>query len=213
MADLVRWFELVVQQPLIAAGISITLKLVPVNNTIKKPGPVFTAMARAAYTAGADFLYRVNDDTEMLSLWANVLTHTLVVLTPPYGVVGPVAHGTDNRILTHDFVHRTHMEVFDMNYYPPEFTDWWCDDWISVVYGNQRTFFAEKALVTHHTGAHGQRYAVDGSVEKKLTGLVEQGRRMIRKWMVGNGVASAVVRRFDADSAIMFKRQPAPSLP
>ena len=39
-----------------------------------------------------------------------------------------------------------------MNYYPPELTDWWMDDWISLVYGMSRTFKATDVRVLHHTG-------------------------------------------------------------
>ena len=42
---------------------------VQVNNTMKKPGPVFLEMARAAYSAGADYFYRINDDTELMVNW------------------------------------------------------------------------------------------------------------------------------------------------
>jgi hypothetical protein len=40
--------------------------------------------------------------------------------------------------MTHDLVHKTHMEIFDM-YYPAVLSDWWMDDWISKVYGKTRT--------------------------------------------------------------------------
>lgn len=43
------------------------------------------------------------------------------------------------------------FNVFKMNYYPPQLTDWWMDDWISLVYGKQRTFKAKKIMVVHHT--------------------------------------------------------------
>ena len=42
---------------------------------------------------------------------------------------GPSSVQTDNRILTHDFVHRTHLEIFKMDYYPYQLSDWWMDDW------------------------------------------------------------------------------------
>ncbi len=44
---------------------------------------------------------------------------------------GPKCQQGNDKILTHDFVHRLHLEIFDMNYYPPELVDWWMDDWIS----------------------------------------------------------------------------------
>ena len=51
-------------------GIEATFVLVRVDNKIKKPGPVFQAITRAAYENGADYIYRVNDDTEMATPWA-----------------------------------------------------------------------------------------------------------------------------------------------
>lgn len=54
---------------------------------------------------------------------------------PNVGVVGPLcAQGAGRRILTHDFVHKTHLHIFDF-YYPSSLSDWWMDDWISHVYG------------------------------------------------------------------------------
>jgi len=58
---------------------------------------------------------------------------------PPYGVVGPWCNQSNTKILAHDFTHRLHMEIFGMEYYPPELSDWWMDDWISRVYGSTRT--------------------------------------------------------------------------
>lgn len=89
-------------------------------------------------------------------------------LSKPYGVFGPHMIGKDNRILTVDFTHKLHMEIFNMNYYPPELigsqpltsiiilfkmtyfvslVDWWMDDWISIVYGLSRTFRSKNIRV------------------------------------------------------------------
>jgi hypothetical protein len=57
----------------------------------------------------------------------------------PYGVLGPLCRQGNTAILTHDFTHRTHMEIFDGEYYPPQLTDWWMDDWIARTYGSSRT--------------------------------------------------------------------------
>ena len=46
--------------------------------------------------------------------------------------MGPSCSDGNMKILTHDFVHRTHLEIFE-HYYPPVFSDWWMDDWISKV--------------------------------------------------------------------------------
>ena len=54
---------------------------------------------------------------------------------PNLGVAGPICPEGNTLIMTHDFVHRTHLAIFAPFYYPPIFSDWWMDDWISHVYG------------------------------------------------------------------------------
>ena len=67
-------------------------------------------------------------------LFFNLSSHTFSPqkLSKPYGVIGPLCNQGNERILTHDFTTRLHMEIFEMNYYPPELVDWWMDDWISL---------------------------------------------------------------------------------
>ena len=128
------WFKKHVEAPLAEHGISISLSTVKIDNTIKKPGPVFIAMARYVFhNHSADYYYRVNDDTEMINNWPVAFVSALRSLTPPYGVVGPNCEQGNTMILTHDFVHKTHLEIFEMNYYPVELVDWWMD--VSVVCG------------------------------------------------------------------------------
>ena len=43
--------------------------LVQCDNKLKKPGPVFNIITKHAYDVGADYIYRVNDDTEMAAPW------------------------------------------------------------------------------------------------------------------------------------------------
>ena len=76
---------------------------------------------------------------------------------------------------TLDVVHRTHLEIFDY-YYPPILSDWWMDDWITHVYGTRR-FTKGPFSVRHHTGAHGQRYAVDNAHKAALRGELQRGRQ------------------------------------
>lgn len=185
---------------------------VKINNSIKKPGPVFIGMAREAYNAGADYYYRLNDDTEIVGHWPKAFVNALNTLTPPYGVVGPTCKQGNTGILTHDFVHRTHMEIFEMNYYPPELVDWWMDDWISVVYGYKRTFEGKQSPVVHHTGAHGQRYEVNKENFKMLSGLVEDGRQRIRKWMLQHNSSSAELKEFNEDNFSFKVRRSAPQI-
>ena len=89
----------------------------------------------AAYRDGLDFLYRVNDDTIMItSNWTQILIGKLKEMVPPLvGVVGPTHLGGNEKIMTHDFVHRTHIDIFGY-YYPRAFRSWCADEWITKVY-------------------------------------------------------------------------------
>jgi len=194
------WFRDQIETPMLRRGISISLEPVKVANHLKKPGPVFLAMARAAYGLGAEFFYRVNDDTEFRGHWPKLFVNALMRLSPPYGIVGPSSWGSADAILTHDFCHRTHMEVFDMNYYPPELTDWWMDNWISRVYGRKRTFISKKVAVVHHTYAHGQRYEVNRANQRLLEPAIKNGRSKIRSWMLKNNASTDELIEFDRDT-------------
>jgi hypothetical protein len=199
MKKVIEWFETNVEKPLKQNGIMLKLEPVRVVNILKKPGPVFLEMARKAYALGADYYYRINDDTEFEKHWPRAYVNGIQSLSKPYGIIGPSSSGTKNRILTHDFVHRTHMQIFEMNYYPPELSDWWMDDWITVVYGQSRTFMSREITVKHHTGAHGQRYKVDKTHMKQLVPLITTGRQLIRKWMLIHNVDKNILKNFDSD--------------
>ena len=179
------WFDVNVKNNLVKNNIEISLLLVRVDNTNKKPGPVFIKMAVAAYNYGAHYFYRVNDDTEMLNKWPTILVKALESLPLKVGVVGPTCKQGNLDILTHDFVHRTHMEIFENNYYPQELTDWWMDDWMTTVYGVQRTLRSQSVHVINHIELHGKRYEVELSNWKKLKSLVIAiaGRGKIVDWM------------------------------
>ena len=137
---------------------------------------------------------------KFIERWPRVFVEALMSLPPPYGVIGPRSFNTDNRILTHDFVHRTHMEVFHGLYYPTELQDWWMDDWISSVYGQRRSFMSKNITIYHHTKAHGKRYKVDFDHEKLLQPLTMQGRNLIAAWMRRQKVPAHQLQEFILDT-------------
>ena len=73
----------------------------------------FNEILAVATDAGADYLVRVNDDTEFQTQgWTTLGAATLAAYSPPnVGVVGPTCPDGNQAILTHDMVHRTHMDV------------------------------------------------------------------------------------------------------
>ena len=128
------WLGTHLVSPLAEAGVPIQFTLLRYKNELRKPGPAFNYMMASAYEDGADYLYRINDDTQFVGHgWAETAIATLRSYSPPnLGVVGPICDQGNTKILTHDMVHRTHMQIF-AHYYPPVFTDWWMDDWITNV--------------------------------------------------------------------------------
>lgn len=54
-------------------------------------------------------------------------------------------------------VHRTHYEIFGYHYHPA-FSNWWCDDWMSLLYAGNYLNLSHRvgkgeALVRHFIGA------------------------------------------------------------
>ena len=88
------------------------------------------------------------------------------------GVVGPTHSGGNTGILTYDFVHRTHVDIFGF-YYPRLFTDWWGDDWITRIYKPHRCTKLSSARLAH-TSSLGRRYEIHNSVGGKLGAQIEK---------------------------------------
>ena len=183
-AEVRAWIDKELVAPLAAVGVTLRFTLLRFENVLRKPGPAFNFMMKAAADDGADYLYRVNDDTQFVGAgWATQAVSALRAFEPPnVGVVGPVCHEGNTRILTHDLVHRTHLDIFE-HYYPPIFSDWWMDDWITHVYGPSRTRRGP-FLVRHHTGHQGTRYEVDRSHETKLQAELSSGKQQIERWLL-----------------------------
>jgi hypothetical protein len=144
---------------------------------------VASDVMRVAYNEGADYLYRVNDDTEILTAgWEDQLTHALARMVPPnVGVSGPLCEQGNLDILTHHMTHRTHLDLFDY-YYPRALVDWFSDDYISFVYGPQRSTMVRGAPVAHRN-PHGTRYVATMSAKDKLRPAINEGYKLVAKWL------------------------------
>lgn len=149
---------------------------------------VVSAMAREAYSRGADFLYRVYDDSLFFGRWAKPFVSLLVRAGRPYGVIGASSFraGSSNNVLQHHFVHRTHLELFDMHFYPPALEEWGQDLWISRVYGVHRTF------ITKHIGSKTHRAikAPPRSVRDRaghVAAWVNSSRGRVHRWLEQDG--------------------------
>jgi len=146
--------------------ITAELSLVECSYTGKPAWAQNDAMLEA-YLDHVDYLYRINDDTKLLTRgWTEKFISKLESYNPPrVGVVGPYVIGSQQIFLTYEFVHRTHIDIFGF-YYPHVFTDWYADTWLSFVYESLKkcTSLIDVRLI--HTKMLGRRY--DGHVKTKI---------------------------------------------
>ena len=141
-----------------------------------------------AYNDGADYIVRVNDDTDFVTEgWTSMGVEALLSMDPPnIGVVGPDCPDGNTMILTHDMVHRNHMDIFGGKYYPPVFKNWFLDDWISHVYGSERTRRLLLWQVRHHIEHHGTRYQPFGGeiILHELEKELKMGKAALNEWLL-----------------------------
>lgn len=169
-------------------GMAKTNHIIPVSFVRLHPhrsGAVpFNELARHAQLLGADFFVRVNDDTEFVNTgWLTSAVEELNNLSPSrVGAVGPrCVGGTRREILTHDMVHRTHLQIFP-TYYPTEFDNWWIDDWITSVY-SKRAKILDTWKVKHHVHAFGTRYLVNMTQRELLDSSVLRGQSRLNSFL------------------------------
>lgn len=162
-------------------GVRVRLAFLRFLNAPGKPGPAFNYVAAAARLDGADYFFRVNDDSELLTPWAAPLVAALASFAPPnVGVAGPVCREGNSRILTHDFTHRAHQAVFG-RHYPEDLSDWFMDGWVTAVYPPARTYRHPGVRVRHRLAR--RRYAVDGANRARLRPRVLEGRAALAAFL------------------------------
>lgn len=171
----------------ILSGITIPVKTVAVVtprhlNFMHKPGPAFNFVLKAAYKDGADYLYRVNDDTQFDGPWIHSALSNLQGLVPAnIGMTGPLCPEGNTAIMTHDLTHRTHLDIF-RHYYPEVLTDWGLDDWISKVYGVTRS--VKGPFKIHHMiQTHPVSYAISPGWQAALASALRSGSEQFHYWL------------------------------
>ncbi|CAH1783085.1 unnamed protein product [Owenia fusiformis] len=132
-----EFYRITAEQKQIEVEWTVHLHYVDCDHS-RKPAWAQNDAMTAAYFDNMDYFYRVNDDSMFQSpVWVEAMIEELLKRNPTnVGVVGPSVMGGNQYIFTHDFVHRTHIDIFGF-YYPRRFTDWWADDWISNVYPHE----------------------------------------------------------------------------
>eukprot|EP01031_Cornospumella_fuschlensis_P034857 gene34857-42210_t len=166
----------------------LSLRLMHFDHLEGAPSQVVSQLVLTAHSEGFDYFYQINDDTVIVSPnWPAKLIATLQnsPLLPNLGVTGP-ADSQNEKIFTHSFTHRTHIDIFG-HLFPPSFKNWWSDDWISTVYGRMYTFRAEDVTIQHNVKAQKtgewNRYVVDKSAQYKLDQELRRGHVQINAFL------------------------------
>ena len=176
----------------------LKLSLHHYSNLEGAPSQVVNQLALEAFNKGFDYIYQVNDDTSMVTPnWATELIVSLRnnPVQANFGVTGPLDTNND-KIFTHAFVHRTHVEIFG-GIFPEAFKNWWSDDWISTVYGSTHTFHPPNVQITHNVGSKKTgdttRYEVDHAAQLVLEKELLKGHSKINQWLASKNLPALPV--------------------
>jgi hypothetical protein len=177
------------------------------TGTDHAPSWVICNLMKMAYNDGAEYLFQVNDDSELVDPgWERVLTEALKTnpTWPNFGAAGPMdkkwgggagQYGADV-LLTHAFTHRTHLDIHG-RFFPWSFRNWWSDNWITSVYGANDTFVGPKGVVVEHQtklnkkDAKEHRYKVNSNDAKMLPTELKIGRKRIDAWVESGRIERA----------------------
>lgn len=151
------------------------------------PAHAHSAACIAAFLEGAEYVFRVNDDSVLpqRSDWPAVFINRLRAATPipNFGVVGPdFDFNVVTPVLSHDFTHVTHAIIFGF-YYPPSLPNWSSDDWMTYVY-EQFGYSAKLPDVRVEHKTREMRYNQDSTEKRQaaLTAALADGVTAIDAW-------------------------------
>ena len=150
-----------------------------------------------AYNENYEYFYQCGDDVCIVDKgWEDVFTAALNKMNN-LGVVGPFDYGRflyekENNVkqkflLTQSFVSRTHYQIFGF-YFDPAIKNWFCDDWITYVYGEIKRLYCDKRLRIQNMGGDPRYTPVgEGDQWKEVTKLcrerIDKGKTKIKDFI------------------------------
>eukprot|EP00899_Mesostigma_viride_P017193 jgi/Mesvir1/25475/Mv01739-RA.1 len=147
---------------------------------------VWNGLFKVAYNDGADYFIAVHDDSEFYPApgryWSDVLVNSLMsnVLKRNFGVAGPLDMRNPNMV-THCFVHRSHMEIFG-SLFPHHLSNQEHDEWISRVYGFKNTFLHTNVQV-YNTHRFTGRARVCPLGKRIVDNAIHVGAAALKRWL------------------------------
>lgn len=157
-------------------GIKIVYK--EYHNNQKSPVFIWNKLFEDAYNNSEDYFYQIGDDIEIKSKWTSKFVDILKI--NDVGVTGPLDLNNSG-LLTQSFVTRKHMNIFGY-YFPHEFKNWYCDNWIQDTYkGCDKLFKLEDVIVRNSGGS--PRYVINKSPLQILGRKVEESISKINDYI------------------------------
>lgn len=163
----------------IIAGYPITVKCYRMDNSKKSVVHLWNKLYEIAYKDGCEYFYQLGDDILFESTpWAKLFINKLHDEFEDIGVVGPQDRiEVHRRLMTQSFVSRKHYEIFGY-YYPEVFKNWFSDNWITDVYGLEKSYIFPNIGIKNCLagGDNKQRYEIDFSARDILKEEVAKGQ-------------------------------------
>ena len=148
-------------------------------------------VAKIAYRDGMQYFLRINADSELLTpRWATMGIRALQRMKHRnVGVIGLLSYNDRPDIFTHDMTSRAHLEIFNKNYYPPVFSNWFIDDWISEIYGKNASVRLHNFHILHHEedDSKERHYVPDTASKVYLRPQIKEAKLRIKRWLQRHG--------------------------
>ena len=151
---------------------NISIEFVYMDNVKKGHLTVmWNILFEKALQDGYDYFVQCGDDIEFHSKGWLSDAITILKNSNNIGVAGPL--NNNPRILTQSIVSRKHYDLFGY-YFPPEIKNWFCDDWINLVYRELKFFYPMKQHFCANIGGQPRYVINDGASNQSVHQLCLQ---------------------------------------
>ena len=160
---------------------------------------------------GADYIYSIRESTEFKERWPRIFVEAIhSLLAPPLmGVVGPIVSGEERTVvLSQQFVHSTHMDIFEPHFHPSILAEVGMDKWMSRVYGHNRTYVVPGVSIIKGPDSLTLQQLNSFIPDERVTDLVVLGKQNILKWVKRNASHDVVsiMTEFESPFASLTKK-------
>lgn len=164
----------------------IETDVVMLRNCQHHPVRAWNQLFDRAYDQGFDYYFQIGDDVGLQTAGWTVRFVEYLRSQQNIGTIGPCEpmnywgrKRAGKRIVNEtNFVHKTHFDIFGYFFYP-DIRNWYCDDWITFVYGEKYARMDTATLCTNEV--KGERYYITECPE--IERYVEYGKSTLERFL------------------------------